>query len=153
MELMLRLGAGGRLIASRTRSRPRFIGTLKREGTTRMLVPYSTEELERRLARFAGWYHTKPHASLSAATPDEVARGLPPPDARARLEVRPRYPIRECHAQRVAALHLVIDCIDDEVGLPVIRRRSTPAYGYGKTCAVRLTRRLRRQFGKQHVGA
>jgi len=71
----------------------RVIGTLKREGLKRILVPYRLAEFRRELALLVRWYNEhRPHESLDGATPDEVHDDLRPANRLPRIEPRAKWP-------------------------------------------------------------
>jgi transposase InsO family protein len=71
----------------------RFIGTLKREGTRRGLVPFRRAAFHREVALFIDWYNAhRPHMTLAGGTPDEVYHRRRPLNRRPRREPRPQWP-------------------------------------------------------------
>ena len=73
----------------------RFLGTLKREATRRLLVPMRRERFIRELHLFVGWHNEhRPNMALDGCTPDEVYYGLRPAHRRPRIEPRERWPRR-----------------------------------------------------------
>lgn len=105
----------------------RFIGTLKREGLRRSLVPLQRAAMRRELDVFVDWYNTaRTHSALGGATPaDRLDRRRAP--AVVPIETRPRYPLRERGRKRRrrlrGSLELVIDRAHGRTHLPVVSLR------------------------------
>jgi transposase InsO family protein len=71
----------------------RFIGTMKREGTRRWLIPMCRTTFRNELKPFIDWYNEhRPHSALDGCTPYEVYHSLPPANRQPRCEPRPRWP-------------------------------------------------------------
>jgi putative transposase len=71
----------------------RFIGTMKREGTRRSLIPMRQTTFQNELKLFIDWYHEhRPHSALDGCTPFEVYHALPPANRQPRCEPRSRWP-------------------------------------------------------------
>lgn len=105
----------------------RFMLTLKNEGTRRLLVPYSTAEMQTELDVFAEWYNSvRPHSSLDLRTPDEMHRGVEPPSRWPRIELRARYPIdpddvASARVRRGRALNVMASGFQGRSHLPVVQ--------------------------------
>jgi transposase InsO family protein len=107
----------------------RFIGTMKREGTRRLLIPLRRASFRNELQRFVAWYNEhRPHSALDGCTPDEVYHDLPPANRRPRCEPRPKWPRRSRCAkpqtlvagQPGARFSLTIDFVQGRQHLPVV---------------------------------
>ena len=71
----------------------RFIGTMKREGTRRWLIPMRQTTFQNELTLFINWYHEhRPNSALDGCTPYEVYHALPPANRQPRCEPRSRWP-------------------------------------------------------------
>jgi hypothetical protein len=71
----------------------RVIGTLKRAGLRRILIPYLIDEMQREVALLVGWSNEhRPHQALDGATPDEVYEQRLPANRSPRIEPRPHWP-------------------------------------------------------------
>ena len=71
----------------------RFIGTMKREGTRRWLIPMCQTTFQNELKLFIDWYHEhRPNSALDGCTPYEVYHALPPANRQPRCEPRSRWP-------------------------------------------------------------
>ena len=71
----------------------RFIGTMKREGTRRWLIPMCQTTFQNELKLFIDWYHEhRPSSALDGCTPYEVYHALPPANRQPRCEPRSRWP-------------------------------------------------------------
>jgi transposase InsO family protein len=71
----------------------RFIGTMKREGTRRWLIPMRQTTFQNELKLFIDWYHEyRPHSALDGCTPYEVYHALSPANRQPRCEPRSRWP-------------------------------------------------------------
>ncbi|MEX0718725.1 MAG: integrase core domain-containing protein [Planctomycetaceae bacterium] len=71
----------------------RLIGTLKREGLRRILVPFRRDAFRRELALLVRWYNEhRPHTALDGATPHEVYHGLNLANRLPRIEPRQDWP-------------------------------------------------------------
>jgi len=84
----------------------RFIGTMKREGTRRLLIPICRAKFRNELKLFIAWYNEhRPNSALNGCTPDEIYQGLPPANCRPRCEPRSRWPrmSRCAHPQTLVA--------------------------------------------------
>ncbi|MCC7386520.1 MAG: DDE-type integrase/transposase/recombinase [Deltaproteobacteria bacterium] len=106
----------------------RFILTMKREWTWRILIPLRKRAMERSLASYVAWYNAhRPHDTLGGATPEE--RLTRKRTAKGPIEVRPRYPIpkrgpKAKRPRRVdGELELVVSYLDGHTELPVIELR------------------------------
>ncbi len=73
----------------------RFIGTMKREGTRRLLIPLRRAKFRKELKLFVSWYNEhRPSSALDGSTPNEVYHDLPPANRRPRCEPRSAWPRR-----------------------------------------------------------
>ncbi|MEX0715727.1 MAG: DDE-type integrase/transposase/recombinase, partial [Planctomycetaceae bacterium] len=71
----------------------RLIGTLKREGLRRILVPFRRDAFRREVDCLVYWYNEhRPHAALDGATPHEFYHGLNLASRLPRIEPRPDWP-------------------------------------------------------------
>ena len=71
----------------------RFIGTMKREGTRRLLIPMRRTTFRDDLKLFVARYNEyRPNTALNGCTPNEIYHGLSPANRRPRCEPRPRWP-------------------------------------------------------------
>ena len=71
----------------------RFIGTMKREGARRLLIPMRRAAIRSELNLFVDWYNKqRPNSALDGCTPNEVYHGLRPANRRPRCEPRPAWP-------------------------------------------------------------
>ncbi|MDA0833853.1 MAG: DDE-type integrase/transposase/recombinase [Planctomycetota bacterium] len=108
----------------------RFIGTMKREGTRRVLIPLRRAQFREELKRFFDWYNEhRPHESLGGCTPDEIYHSLRPANSRPRCEPRSRWPRKSrCAApqtlvagQRGDRFSIKVDFVAGRKHLPVVR--------------------------------
>jgi transposase InsO family protein len=71
----------------------RFIGTMKREGTRRWLIPMCRTTFRNELKLFIDWYDEhRPHSALDGCTPYEIYHSLPPANRQPRCEPRSQWP-------------------------------------------------------------
>jgi len=71
----------------------RFIGTLKREGTRRFLIPLRSAAFREELKLICDWYNEdRPHQALKGGTPNEVYHGRCPANRKPRCESREGWP-------------------------------------------------------------
>jgi len=107
----------------------RFIGTMKREGTRRWLIPLRQTTFQLELKLFIDWYHEyRPHSALDGCTPYEVHHALPPANLEPRCEPRPRWPRKSRCAkpQTLVAgqpgdeFTLKIDFVEGRKHLPIV---------------------------------
>lgn len=71
----------------------RLIGTLKREGLRRLLVPFRRDAFRREVALLVRWHNEhRPHTAIDGDTPLEIYHGLNPANRRPRIEPRPNLP-------------------------------------------------------------
>lgn len=78
----------------------RLIGSMKREGSRRILVPSKLEEMRKELGAYFTWYNEfRPHQGLSGMTPNEVYFGRSPANHSPRYEPRPDWPVQSPSAK------------------------------------------------------
>jgi transposase InsO family protein len=71
----------------------RFIGSLKSECISLILVPFRTRAIRGELSLFTDWYNLhRPHSALQGQTPAEVYNGMKPASQCPRFEPRARWP-------------------------------------------------------------
>ncbi|MEX0717792.1 MAG: DDE-type integrase/transposase/recombinase [Planctomycetaceae bacterium] len=71
----------------------RLIGTLKREGLRRILVPFRRVAFRREVDDRVRWYNEhRPHSTLDGATSHEFYHGLRPANRNPRIEPRTNWP-------------------------------------------------------------
>jgi len=71
----------------------RFIGTLKREGTRRILIPLRSAAFREELKLICDWYNEfRPHQALKGCTPNEVYHRRRPANRKPRCEPREGWP-------------------------------------------------------------
>jgi putative transposase len=107
----------------------RFIGTMKREGTRRWLIPMRQTTFQNELKLFIDWYHEhRPNSGIDGCTPYEVYHALPPANRQPRCDPRPRWP-RKSHCAKPQTLvasqlgtefTLKIDFVKDRQHLPIV---------------------------------
>ncbi len=107
----------------------RFIGTMKREGTHRLLIPLRRATFRNELQLFVAWYNAhRPHSALDGCTPHEVYHDLPATNRRPRCEPRSGWPRRSNCAtpqtlvagQPGARFSLTIDFVQGRKHLPIV---------------------------------
>jgi transposase InsO family protein/DNA-binding transcriptional regulator YiaG len=107
----------------------RFIGTMKREGTRRLLIPMRRATVRDDLRLFADWYNEhRPNSALDGSTPNEVYHDLPPANCRPRCEPRADWPRKSRCAkpqalvagQPGAGFTLKIDFLEGRKNLPIV---------------------------------
>jgi hypothetical protein len=110
----------------------RFIGSLKREGLRRILLPFDLAAMRLETASYVNWYNEhRPHQALQGATPIEVYSTQRPANRKARLEPRARYPSSgPCAAPQAPVsgkpgckLKLVVRHVDGQKHLPIVTLR------------------------------
>jgi hypothetical protein len=110
----------------------RAIGTLKREGLRRILVPFCIDEMQREVGLLVGWHNEhRPHQALDGATPNEVFEELSPANQSPRIEPRPNWPRpSSCAAPRTLVagqpgdqFDLVVAFVEGRRHLPVVSLR------------------------------
>lgn len=71
----------------------RFMGTMKREATRRLLVSSRSDLFRNELQLFIDWYNeSRPHSALNGRTPNEAYFDRAPANRRPRYEPRPGWP-------------------------------------------------------------
>ena len=107
----------------------RFIGTMKREGTRRWLIPMCQTTFQNELKLFIDWYHEhRPNSALDGCTAYEVYHALPPANRQPRCEPRSRWPRKSRCAkpQTLVAgqpgdeFTLKIDFVEGRKHLPIV---------------------------------
>jgi len=99
----------------------RVVLTIKRECTTRLMVPFSARAMRRELQLFKDWYNgMRPHDRLGGATPDERCRGAAAAGNRERFEPRPGWPADHVTARRVGRLALDVRFVEGRRHMPVV---------------------------------
>ena len=110
----------------------RLIQTVKREGVHPLLVPFVRRSLRTELTLFSTWYNDmRPHSGLSAATPDEIYRGVEPAYMKPRFEPRTDPPGASSRATRHAGvrfrpcvrLELQVSYLAGRKHLPIVALR------------------------------
>ncbi len=102
----------------------RFIRSMKRECTRRIVVPFRLDAMREELALYVTWYNEyRPHQGLDGTTPNDVYAGEVSSNPGVRFEPRPKWPVntrRDGQCQRVSRLHLVVAFVEGRRHLPVV---------------------------------
>jgi hypothetical protein len=107
----------------------RFIRSMKKECTRKILVPLNLDAMRRELCYYVVWYNEfRPHSGQKGKTPQEVYESLVPANAKPRFEPRSRWPRgspcaspqRKVLGRKGAKLVLVIGLFEGRRHLPVI---------------------------------
>ena len=107
----------------------RFIGTMKREGTRRLLIPPRRAAFRSELNWFVDWYNEhRPNSALDGRTPNEVYHGRPAANRRPRCEPRSGWPRPSKCAkpqalvagQPGAEFTLKVDFLEGRKNLPIV---------------------------------
>jgi transposase InsO family protein len=110
----------------------RFIGTMKKECTSRLLVPLSIGAMRREVGLYVLWYNNhRPSQALEGRTPQEVYEGRQPANVQRRYEPRRRWPagapsaLPKTGTKAVpgARLALVVSYVAGRKHLPVVELR------------------------------
>lgn len=109
----------------------RFVGSLKREGLRRILIPFDLTGMCRETADYVNWYNEhRPHQALHGVTPIEVYEAKRPGNRKARLEPRARYPASPCAAPQArvsgkpgCGFNMVVTHVDGQKHLPIVELR------------------------------
>ncbi len=107
----------------------RFIGTMKREGTRRLLIPMRRAAFRSELNWFVDWYNEhRPNSALNGRTPNEIYHGRRAANRRPRCEPRSGWPRPSKCAkpqtlvagQPGAEFTLQVDFVEGRKHLPIV---------------------------------
>ena len=102
----------------------RFIGTMKREGTHRVLIPLRRSTFRDELKLFIDWYNNhRPHETLDGCTPEEIYHSLRPANHRPRCEPRSHWPRKSrCAAPQTLVAAQPGDQVSIKIDFPAGRK-------------------------------